>query len=98
MVRLYAGLGDKERLHEWLEKADQERAGEFLFLRWTPVGRTLKGDPKFEEILRRMGLESHYRNISGLTSIAISEILSAGTPNRRACSRMSSGLGDSYSQ
>jgi len=55
------------------------------------------GDPKFEEILRR-GFESPYRNISGLTSILISEILSAGTPNRRACSRMSSGLGDSYSQ
>ena len=56
MVRVYAGLGETEKLHEWLEKADAERAGEFLFLRWTPVGETLQGDPKFEEILSRMGL------------------------------------------
>ena len=57
MVRLYAGLGEREKLYEWLEKADAERGGEFLFLRWTPVGESLKGDPKFEEILKRMGLE-----------------------------------------
>ena len=57
MVRVYAGLGEREKLYEWLEKADVERAGEFLFLRWTPVGESLKGDPKFEEIQRRMGLE-----------------------------------------
>lgn len=58
MVRLYAGLGDEAKLHEWLDEAYEQRAGEFLFLHQTPVGDTLKGDPRYEEILTRMGLRA----------------------------------------
>ena len=45
---------------------------------------------------RRAGVSQ--ANIAGLISIEISEMRSAGKPARRACSRMASGSGASYSQ
>jgi hypothetical protein len=41
---------------EWLEKAYQERANLMAYLKVTPVVDSLRSDPRFDNLLRRMGL------------------------------------------
>lgn len=52
---VYAGLGDKDRAFEWLEKNFSERSGEMGRIRWYPQLESLRGDPRYQSLLRRMG-------------------------------------------
>ena len=56
MATLYAALGEKERALEWLEKMYQERSYYVVFLNVDPALDSLRGDPRFTELLRRIGL------------------------------------------
>ena len=51
----YAGLGDADRTFEWLEKACQTRAGRVHELA-TPVYDKFREDPRYAELLKRVGL------------------------------------------
>jgi serine/threonine protein kinase/Tfp pilus assembly protein PilF len=51
---LYAGMEDRSRTMEWLEKAAQERAGLLVYLNVDPWFDDLRGDPRFQDLLRRM--------------------------------------------
>ena len=53
---IYTGLGDKERALEWLEKAFDDRSLEMIFLKVDPRFDRLRADPRFANLLRRMGL------------------------------------------
>jgi len=53
---LYARLGDEDQALSWLEKAYPDRPFELLFLKVGPEWDALRGDPHFEELLRRIGL------------------------------------------
>jgi TolB-like protein/DNA-binding winged helix-turn-helix (wHTH) protein len=53
---VYAGLGDKDHAFEWLDKAYQERFNRLAYLRTEPIWDRLRGDPRFDELLRRIGL------------------------------------------
>jgi len=53
---VYAGLGDKDRTFAWLEKAYQERSWYLLSLKSDPKFDSLRADPRFQELLRRVGL------------------------------------------
>lgn len=53
---LYAGLGDRDRTMEWLEKAFQERAGLLVYLNVDPSFDNLRGDSRFKALTRRMNL------------------------------------------
>jgi tetratricopeptide (TPR) repeat protein len=55
-VCLYAGLGERDRVFEWLEKAFQERDPMLFWLRSVPYFEPLHADPRFEELARRIGL------------------------------------------
>jgi tetratricopeptide (TPR) repeat protein len=54
---VYAGLGDLDRSFEWLEKAYDERSGDLPFARAFPIGKDLEHDPRFSDLMRRIGLE-----------------------------------------
>jgi adenylate cyclase len=61
IARIYSGLGDADRVFEWLEKAFQERNGELPFLKLEAEidqtwGKVLKQDPRFAVLLRRLNL------------------------------------------
>jgi tetratricopeptide (TPR) repeat protein len=53
---IHVGLGDKDKAFEWLEKAYQERSEELLFLKVEPVLDPLRADPRFQSLIRRIGL------------------------------------------
>ncbi|MDT5261455.1 MAG: eukaryotic-like serine/threonine-protein kinase, partial [Acidobacteriota bacterium] len=52
----YALLGEKDHAFEWLDKAYDERSGWLLELRFDPVWDNLRADPRFADLLRRMGI------------------------------------------
>jgi len=54
---VYAGLGNLDRSFEWLEKAYEEREGNLLFARVFPIGKDIEHDPRFSDLMRRIGLE-----------------------------------------
>jgi hypothetical protein len=56
MVQVYIGLGDKDRAFAWMEKAYQERSYFMACLQVIPVADPLRSDPRFDDLLRRMGL------------------------------------------
>jgi TolB-like protein/Flp pilus assembly protein TadD len=54
---VYAGLGEKDQAFAWLEKDFQARSGLLAWSRWTPPFDSLRGDARFADLLRRMGLK-----------------------------------------
>jgi eukaryotic-like serine/threonine-protein kinase len=52
---VYAGLEDKDRAFEWLERAYQERSTVLAYLNLDPRLANLRADPRFSDLLRRVG-------------------------------------------
>ena len=53
---LYAGLNDRDRALEWLEKAYTERSGGLLQLKADLMFDPIRSDARFESLVRRLGL------------------------------------------
>lgn len=53
---VYGALGEKARAFEWLERACEERSYVQL-LAMSPIFNSLRPDPRFADILRRIGLD-----------------------------------------
>jgi TolB-like protein/DNA-binding winged helix-turn-helix (wHTH) protein/Flp pilus assembly protein TadD len=56
LVNVYIGLGDKEKAFEWLERAYQERSNYLGYLKVFPIVDPLRSDPRFADLIRRIGL------------------------------------------
>lgn len=57
MASAYASASDKENAFRWLEKSFADREGQDItLLRWLPAFNSLHGDPRFVDLLTRMGL------------------------------------------
>ena len=54
-VYVYAGLGDKEKAFEWLERAYQERSDSLAWFRFDPESKSLRSDPRFAVLMRKIG-------------------------------------------
>ena len=55
-VFLYAALGEQDRAFEWLEKAYETHDTGLFWLRVMPLYDPLRSSPRFNEMLRRVGL------------------------------------------
>jgi serine/threonine-protein kinase len=53
---IYAGLGERELAFAWLEKAFDERSSWLAFLKVEPAYDRLRDDPRFTDLLGRVGL------------------------------------------
>ena len=53
----YAYLGEKDKAFEWLEKAAAEKSDAMQYIRARPQFDSLRGDPRYAALLKRMGLE-----------------------------------------
>ena len=56
VAQVYAGLGEKDRAFEWLEKAYKIHDKSLTFLKVDPCLDPLRSDPRFQDLLRRVGL------------------------------------------
>ena len=52
----YSLLGDKDHAFEWLEKAFREKDSYLLYLKVQPEFDGLRSDPRYADLLRRVGL------------------------------------------
>jgi tetratricopeptide (TPR) repeat protein len=52
---VHAGLGEKEEALAWLEKGYEERAHQMQFLKVEPRWDKLRSDPRFIDVVRRIG-------------------------------------------
>jgi len=55
-VNAYLGLGDNEQAFAWMERAYQERSNLLQFLKVHPFFDPLRSDPRFANLVRRVGL------------------------------------------
>ena len=51
---VYAGLGDKDQAFRWLQKAVEDRSTSIVFLRTDPELASLRSDPRFAQLSRRV--------------------------------------------
>ena len=58
IARVYAALGDKDEAFRWLNTGYEKRAFSMFFLRVDPFFDSLHDDPRFDELIRRIGLKS----------------------------------------
>jgi len=54
---IYIGLGEKDQAFEWLEKAYETHDPRLLELRVSPLVDSLRSDPRFKALLKKMGLK-----------------------------------------
>lgn len=52
----YAGLNDRDRAFQWLERAFEERNGFLAYIVDDPGFDNLRSDPRYEAFIRRLGL------------------------------------------
>jgi len=55
-VIVYLGLGENEQAFAWIEEAYKERSSMLQFVKVHPLFDPLRGDPRFADLLRRVGL------------------------------------------
>jgi TolB-like protein/DNA-binding winged helix-turn-helix (wHTH) protein/tetratricopeptide (TPR) repeat protein len=53
---IYAGLGDKDRALEWLNKSYDEHSRPMVYLGVTPLLDSLRSDPRFSALINNVGL------------------------------------------
>jgi serine/threonine protein kinase/tetratricopeptide (TPR) repeat protein len=56
LARIYAMLGDRDQALKWLEEGYRARSSNLVFVCQMPELQGLRGDPRFADLLRRMGL------------------------------------------
>ena len=52
----YLGLGDYDKAFSWLEEEYKEQSNSLQFLKVQPFYDPIRGDPRFKDLLRRVGL------------------------------------------
>src|SRR6266704_852313 len=56
VAMVYAELDEKDQALNWLEKGYQERATKMTFLKIDPFFDNIRSDPRFADLVRRVGL------------------------------------------
>jgi len=57
LVNAYLGLGDNEQAFAWLERAYKEQSSILQYIKVHPFFDPLRGDPRFADLVRRVGLD-----------------------------------------
>jgi TolB-like protein/Tfp pilus assembly protein PilF len=56
LARIYAGLGETDRMFEWWERGYQERDVTLVYQLPHPLFAFARSDPRFDDLIRRVGL------------------------------------------
>src|SRR5580658_1085214 len=57
LVNAYLGLGENEEAFVWLEQAYKEQSNMLQFVKVHPYFDPIRNDPRFEDLVRRVGLD-----------------------------------------
>jgi tetratricopeptide (TPR) repeat protein len=55
---VWTGLGDRDRAFQWLDQAYEEDCEYLVYLPTEPIADPLRGDPRFSQLLQKLGLTS----------------------------------------
>ncbi|WP_433976003.1 tetratricopeptide repeat protein [Tunturiibacter lichenicola] len=55
-VHAYLGLGDNDEAFTWFERAYEEQSNILIYIKVFPLYDPLRGDPRFQDLVRRVGL------------------------------------------
>jgi len=55
IATIYSGLCDKDEAFHWLNRGVEQRSASMVFLKCDPIFDRLHSDPRFSEVLRRIG-------------------------------------------
>jgi len=58
-VWIHTALGQEDEAFEWLERAYEAKDFDLFFLNVDPDYEPLRDDPRFDDLLRRVGLREH---------------------------------------
>ncbi len=56
IAQVYAWRGETDRAMEWLERARAQRDGGLVLIKVDPLLRSLRGDPRYQALLKKMNL------------------------------------------
>ena len=56
LAMIYFGLGEKDKAFAWLDKACEKRSTQLFWIKTLPELDSVRSDPRFQAILRRMNL------------------------------------------
>ncbi len=56
MALIYAQLGERDKAFEFLERAYKGHSTVLVWLKVLPEFDSLRGDPRFDDLMRRVGL------------------------------------------
>ena len=56
IARVYAFRGERDRAFEWLDRAYEMRDEDLYIIKGDPLFKNLKGDPRYDRLLRKMNL------------------------------------------
>jgi TolB-like protein/DNA-binding winged helix-turn-helix (wHTH) protein/Flp pilus assembly protein TadD len=54
-VNAYLGLGDNDEAFAWFERAYEEQSNSLVYIKVFPLFDPLRGDPRFQDLVRRVG-------------------------------------------
>src|SRR5438034_67565 len=77
VAAVYVAFGEKEEAFRWLERAFEEHSGILQWIAFLPEFRPLRPDPRFPQLLRRIG-------VSRDSILAITETTLTEVPDRNA--------------
>jgi Flp pilus assembly protein TadD len=56
LAAIWEGLGDRDQAFVWLEKDFQQHSAELQFITWRLQFEHLRSDPRYADLVQRMGL------------------------------------------
>ena len=57
IAAIYADLGEKDQMFNWLEKGYEERDMRLVFLKVEPIWESVRSYPRFKALLKKVGLD-----------------------------------------
>jgi TolB-like protein/Tfp pilus assembly protein PilF len=58
LARIYSELGQRDEAFKWLQKAFENKETDLAYLKASPIWDKLRDDPRFAEMLRRLGFSA----------------------------------------
>jgi len=67
-VMIYLGLQDRDRAFDWLQRAAEARDALLCYLGVGPIYDGIRNDPRYEKLMKRIGLASSAESTQALTA------------------------------